>query len=513
MSFSIDGLSSGLDTTSIINQLMRVERMPITRLESRQTTIESRKSVWNDLDAKLSSLRTLASDLTAGGRLGAMAATSSAEELATATAAPGASSGSFQFSVESLAASHQLLSGGFASATSLVGAGRVELATGLAGLGAENLDASGAAAGTYALTVSEVSGGTATVTYDGVEQTVASTGAITLTDSQGGTVSFDAATGLTVGSASVAVVETDGTTTVSQLATDIDATGIGASASVLNVGGTDPSRIFLSADGAGSANAIEINSDLAALSGGNVEELRAATDAVLDLGNGFQITRSSNRVEDLLPGVTIDLRKADPGTTVTVNVSNDVDSLVEDVGAMVDALNDVLNTTNKARSSDPEAGTKGALSGDSRAFTLTSQLRTALSHAVPGGDYAVLGQVGIEVQQDGTFLFKEDELREALAADPDGVRRLLAGDGAGEAGVIGELVDTVDALTGTNGLVDAAVDGADNEIRRIGGDIARYEERMDLVETRLRRQFAGLETMLQQMNAQMSQLQQSIANL
>ena len=33
---SIDGLISGLDTTDLINQLMEVERIPITQLEARK---------------------------------------------------------------------------------------------------------------------------------------------------------------------------------------------------------------------------------------------------------------------------------------------------------------------------------------------------------------------------------------------------------------------------------------------------------------------------------------------
>jgi flagellar hook-associated protein 2 len=198
---------------------------------------------------------------------------------------------------------------------------------------------------------------------------------------------------------------------------------------------------------------------------------------------------------------------------VTVGVNNDVDALVEDVKALVDAVNDVIKSTNKATASDPETRAKGALAGDSRAFSLTSSLRTSLGGAVSGGAFAVLGQVGIEVQRDGTYQFSEDEFREALSSDTDGVRRLLAGDGAGQTGVFGALVDTVETLTYTNGLIDAALESAGNEKRRIGDDIARYEERMTLVEARVRRQFSGLETMLQQMNAQMSQLAQSIANL
>ena len=38
---SVDGLVSGLDTTTIISQLMQLERQPQSRLKTKQATVES----------------------------------------------------------------------------------------------------------------------------------------------------------------------------------------------------------------------------------------------------------------------------------------------------------------------------------------------------------------------------------------------------------------------------------------------------------------------------------------
>ena len=54
--FAVDGLSSGLDTTSIIEQLMAVERQPIVRLENRRGNLNQEKSAWSDLDTRLNTL-------------------------------------------------------------------------------------------------------------------------------------------------------------------------------------------------------------------------------------------------------------------------------------------------------------------------------------------------------------------------------------------------------------------------------------------------------------------------
>ncbi|MFP4235106.1 MAG: flagellar filament capping protein FliD [Nitriliruptoraceae bacterium] len=55
--FSIGGIASGLDTTDMINQLMQLERQPVTRLEQRQDELESTKDAWGQLTTRLSSLR------------------------------------------------------------------------------------------------------------------------------------------------------------------------------------------------------------------------------------------------------------------------------------------------------------------------------------------------------------------------------------------------------------------------------------------------------------------------
>jgi flagellar hook-associated protein 2 len=60
---SVSGLASGLDTTSIIAQLMSAERVPRTRLELRQAAAQTRQDALRDINAKLRALETVASDL------------------------------------------------------------------------------------------------------------------------------------------------------------------------------------------------------------------------------------------------------------------------------------------------------------------------------------------------------------------------------------------------------------------------------------------------------------------
>src|SRR5919199_498854 len=57
------GLASGLDTNTIVDQLMAIERQPQTRLKLRQQQIDTRKQTLSDIQSRLKNLRLAAQDL------------------------------------------------------------------------------------------------------------------------------------------------------------------------------------------------------------------------------------------------------------------------------------------------------------------------------------------------------------------------------------------------------------------------------------------------------------------
>ncbi len=63
MDFSVDGLVSGLDTTSIVSQLIELERRPITLLENRQIDLSNQKTAWQAISAQLLKLESAVNKL------------------------------------------------------------------------------------------------------------------------------------------------------------------------------------------------------------------------------------------------------------------------------------------------------------------------------------------------------------------------------------------------------------------------------------------------------------------
>ena len=68
---SVSGLASGLDTATIIDQLMQLEAASQTRLKSRVTTEQSTLKVLQNLNTKFAALATQATDLTKAAGLDA----------------------------------------------------------------------------------------------------------------------------------------------------------------------------------------------------------------------------------------------------------------------------------------------------------------------------------------------------------------------------------------------------------------------------------------------------------
>jgi flagellar hook-associated protein 2 len=101
--FQIGGLSSGLDTTTIIEQLMLLERKPIAALQQRKSTITQKDSAFQSLNTRLSALKSKLTDLTLERNLKAKKVTTSAESVLTASAGAGAAEGSYRIKVNQLA--------------------------------------------------------------------------------------------------------------------------------------------------------------------------------------------------------------------------------------------------------------------------------------------------------------------------------------------------------------------------------------------------------------------------
>lgn len=99
----ITGLATGMDTESIIEKLMEAERTPLDELEKEQTIIEWQREALLEINSKLLSFRSQASDMKLQGTYKSYTATSSNSSIVSAVANTDAQEGVYKVTVKQLA--------------------------------------------------------------------------------------------------------------------------------------------------------------------------------------------------------------------------------------------------------------------------------------------------------------------------------------------------------------------------------------------------------------------------
>jgi flagellar hook-associated protein 2 len=134
------GLISNINHTEIIDQLMKLEARPKDKLQERIDKAKDQKLAYADLSTRLTGLKLTATTLKKPSTFRAATATSSDDNVLTATAANGASIGNYQFQVARMVTTQQTVSGGFADFNSTpVGAGTITIEQGGGELSTETL--------------------------------------------------------------------------------------------------------------------------------------------------------------------------------------------------------------------------------------------------------------------------------------------------------------------------------------------------------------------------------------
>lgn len=362
---SLSGLVSGMDTESIIQQLMAVESRPVQILQQKKTSLQDKANAWRDINTRLSNLQSRAADLADKLKFYAKKAVSGDTNVFDATASSTAAASSYSITVERLAQAH--------------------------------IVASAAPPG-------GPSDPAAALSQTGNPQINGKTIQIGPTDS------------------------------LNSLRDKINATpDIGVTASVVQV---DPThyQLVITSKTVG-ATPISFTDDgsvltnIGILSGGVPNTVQAAQDALIKVNN-LTVQRSSNTLTDVIPGVTLTLKKPSAGT-VSLTVDQDYDAVIKAVHEFADQYNSVVDLINQQTSWDAQTKKGGTLFGDPTASQIKSQLRSMVTDVVPGTQvYRNLAAIGVTTGKYGEANYQklqvdDTKLREALTDNLDAVGQLL----------------------------------------------------------------------------------------
>lgn len=189
---SFSGLATGLDSARLISELVRLERAPIQRVEVKQGQLNSQSDKLSNVKSLLEKLQGTAQGLDTRAETLSSFATSTQDGSVTATASGGASLGSFNVDVTSLATSERTYSDPISAKdqAGLFGSGQITIQVGSEA--AVNIDVT--ASDTLETVASAINASSASVTagvlFDGTNYRLQITGdesgaanAITFTES------------------------------------------------------------------------------------------------------------------------------------------------------------------------------------------------------------------------------------------------------------------------------------------------------------------------------------------
>ncbi|AEV88778.1 flagellar hook protein [Actinoplanes sp. SE50] len=458
---SVDGLVSGMQTSSMIAQLMQVEAAPQTKLKTKVQTAQTAVASYQSVNAKLAATKSAAGDVVSLASWRSLNATSTSQTVtAKATGGLAGMAGSINFDVSSVARAQTSTLNVDTTSTGFPSSFQVET-------------------GTWS------------------------------TDSNGADVF--------TGSGSFTTVNVGKPYDADAVTTAVNDAGLGIRAYTVKTGDTAGVMQFVQ-NKSGAANGFRITGLTG--SDGNPPADTSARDATLTLNPGtsteYKVSSSTNTFSTLMPGVSITASKVEQN--VTVGATTDVNAIAGKFQAMVDAANAALGEIKDQTKYDASTKSSSPLTGDFTVRQMTQQTLSLVSNGLtydkttknPDGTtstaavgFGSLSQFGIGLDSTGQLTFDAAAFTKAYNEDPAKVQEA----GTAFAKQVKDL-----ATTQTN-TVTKVVQGRNNEIDALNDQIENWDVRLATRKEALQKQYAGLEAALGKLKDQGTWLSGQLAGL
>lgn len=487
------GLGSGLDIEALVNSLIAAQGKPkAEKLDDRELTTQAKITAYGNVKSALATFKDQVAILKDTTKLQGRAAsvindpaTANPEaSFFTATASSYSAVSSYKVEVESLAEAHKLASPYFQTEGTVIGTGTIRLK----------------------------------VKPDPGQPDVTQSFDIVIGDSS-----------KTLAGIRDAINDRSDTTGVT--ATIVEADAGKRLVLTTNEPGTDNRlNVEIVSDGDGDDSDNSGLSQLTYIDGGsqNLTEITAASDARIRLdgtaaGNGELITSSTNTIVGKIEGLTLELKKADPGFLHTLNVNKDTSGSRQKIEDFVNAYNDVMDILNDVTKVNEDTTVArgqalggGDLLGDSTIRIIERTLQTGISQLVrnPGGIES-LSQMGIlSDKETGKLTINSEKLDSSLTSHFDSVGKLFGADfyDDGVDGVGTYLYKQLDSYLSFDGLVTLETTSLNDEIGRIQRERIELNETLADLEVELTLKFSTLDALLGKFQLESSRLVQQLSD-
>ena len=233
--------------------------------------------------------------------------------------------------------------------------------------------------------------------------------------------------------------------------------------------------------------------------------------------DGLQFSRATNSINDIIPGVTLELNAATSGTA---NVS-----IIQDTSTAKSKITDFVAAYNTAKGALDEISSfdlNGAFAGDSLFRAMGSNLRSVMVNesSTPGAAISRLSDLGISINRTGEFEVNDAKLDSALASNFTDLVTIFSADttnqteiGDGNRGIAGDISKLISDLTSTTGYITTQTATFNTQIEGYQVDLDELETRMERIEQRYTQQFLAMQQIVDEMTRTREDLISSFENL
>jgi flagellar hook-associated protein 2 len=307
---------------------------------------------------------------------------------------------------------------------------------------------------------------------------------------------------INVGSGASATITTDGSQTLSDVASQINTDDTGVTARVIT--DASGSRLAIVSNTSGKAADFTISTTD---TGFGFSQAAIGDNASLTV-DGIGISSATNSVTGAIPGVTLNLVGAAAGTSVTLSVAPDTSSVASAIGQFITDYNTLISSLTTQFTFDGTS--EGVLASDSVVRNLQSEVLGSLGYTYTpdSGTTTVsnLTSLGISVNDDGTMNLSATKLQNALQSHFSDVQSFFQGTGSnGFASTLGEQLDNF--ISPGTGAFTVDLQSISSQTKDVKNSISDFETNyITPLKTQLTSEFSEAEILLQQLPAQLQQI-------
>lgn len=247
--------------------------------------------------------------------------------------------------------------------------------------------------------------------------------------------------------------------------------------------------------------------------GAGMASVTAAADSIVKV-NGIDVTHSSNQIDTAVPGVRINLLSAAPGTNAVISGDQPTSTVKDVLSEFVKAYNDLRGALNNATAPGLDGASGGPLAGNAAARDMMRALASLTTKSLNDtGAYRSLADIGVSTNRDGTLALNNTRFDAALAADPEGIARMLepATPSTTNPGLAKAFEDVRTSLKAPNSSLTTAKERFANLAKDFSEALDKVQEDSERYREQLEKTFSAMDRQLTILRSTQSYLDQQIA--